>query len=34
MMSRVTDTDVAAAVRLAGRAEVIASQAEQEYALG
>ncbi len=32
MMSRVTDTDVAAAVRLAGRAEEIASQAEQEYA--
>ena len=32
MMSRVTDTDVAAAVRLAGRAEEIASEAEQSYA--
>lgn len=32
MMSRVTDTDVAEAIRLAGRAEVIASQAEQHCA--
>jgi hypothetical protein len=32
MMSRVTDMDVAAAVRLAGRAEDIASQAEQDCA--
>jgi hypothetical protein len=32
MMTRVTDTDFAAAVRLAGQAETIASQAEQEYA--
>lgn len=32
MMSRVTDMDVAAAVRLAGRAEEIASQAEQDCA--
>ena len=32
MMSRVTDTAVAQAVRLAGRAEEIASQAEQDYA--
>ena len=32
MMSRVTDIDVAAAVRLAARAEVIASEAEHTYA--
>jgi hypothetical protein len=32
MMSRVTDTDVAAAIRLAGRAEEIANEAEQTYA--
>jgi hypothetical protein len=32
MMSRVIDIDVAEAIRLAGRAEVIASQAEQSYA--
>ena len=32
MMGRVTDTAVAQAVRLAGRAEVIASQAEQDHA--
>ena len=32
MMSRVSDTAVAQAIRLAGRAEEIASQAEQDYA--
>lgn len=31
-MDRVTDMDVAAAIRLARRADVIASQAEQSYA--